>query len=261
MSRLLAGYTKSFLIFRRLMAVLCIGILPVIAATAQVRVEEGRLIRKTYSGSNVEAFDLNPPSVQGTNYLHDEWRSGSVALVDGRNLQNLPLRLDLEYYQLEVKTPQGQRVIPGRAIRQYEWQNPDGNTEFFLNSVLFNPSNDLPEGFFEIVYEGPLTLARKTERIVSKPMYNQALDAGHKDTRILKKVELYFIDKSDMLSKVPGNKSAFFTFFGPLAGEMGEFQKSRRLNIRDTEAIVMLLSEFERISSAIDQESRGSLSD
>lgn len=253
MNIILAGFTNSVFIFRRLMAVLCIGILPVIAAKAQVRLEEGRLIRRTYSGSNVEAFDLNPPSVQGTNYLHDEWRHGSVALMDGRNMQNLPLRLDLEYYQLEVKTPQGQRVIPGRTIRQYEWQNPEGNTEFFLNSVLFDPSNDVPEGFIEILYEGPLTLSRKTELIVAKPMYNQALDAGHKDTRILKKVNLYFIDKSNALSKVPKNKNDFLTFFGPLADEMGEFQKSRRLSIRNTDDIVIFLAEYERISSAIDQ--------
>jgi hypothetical protein len=221
-------------------------------ASAQVRVEEGRLIRRTYSGGDVEMFDLNPPSVQGTCYLEENWQLGTVSLKDGRILKQVPVRLDLELNQLEVNVQGSVRALPGRMVRQFEWLRPDGSMQYFINADLFGSDTGIAEGFFEILYEGEYSLALKTDIIVAKPMYSQALDAGHKDTRILKKENMFLIGTSDNILPAPKKKGDLSAIFGPVALELEEFIKSERISLRDADGLLALLRHYESLEKQPD---------
>ncbi len=77
---------------------------------------------------------------------------------------------------------------------------------YLINAKDFKNSDNVPlTGFFEVLAEGTLPLLLKTKIVVKKPDYNEALNVGPRDTKILGNEKLYYA-KVDHVFEVPSPK-------------------------------------------------------
>ena len=200
---------------------------------SQIEEIEGRLLRPTHPGGIVEISELPPPKVIGSNYIYDAWKLGSVTLSDNKSIENIPLKYDLKQNILEVSTDSGIKVIYSERIDFFEWLTDNGTKEVFANAELFKCDVDLPTGFFEIIFEGKLILAAKKQVEYVSPHYNQALDAGNPDGRLITSETFFYIDERNNALQLPKRKKEFYTIFGTHAQEITTYMKSNNFGIKN----------------------------
>lgn len=170
--------------------------------------------------------------IKGDVYLNKHFNNVVFQLYDNDKIvEGYLAKLDLKKNEFDVMVPHGVKVLKGNLIKSFIFI--DSLTRFQTNYVNLKewktPDERLDEGFIEILAEGKLTLAKRTELIVKKPDFNPALNVGSKDYKFLKQEQLYYIaDKT--LIELPGKKNFIKIFMGD-SKEIERFILSNNLSI------------------------------
>jgi hypothetical protein len=181
---------------------------------------------------NIVTMGTPPPGMKGDVYLNRHFNNVVFQLYDGdRIVEGYLAKLDLKQNEFDVMVPHGVKVLKGSMIKSFIFI--DSLTKFQTNYVNIREwrtkEKSLYDGFIEILAEGNLTLAKRTELIVKKPDFNPALNVGSKDYRFLKREHLYYImDRT--LNELPGKKN-FVKIFGGAENQIEKFISSNNLSI------------------------------
>jgi hypothetical protein len=102
---------------------------------------------------------------------------------------------------------------------------------YFVNGKDFKSNdNTTLSGFFEVLEEGDFTLLSKTEVAVKKSNYNESLDMGDRDDRIIKKAKFYYLHNGKV-NELPSSRKKLLPVFGDRAFAMEEFIKKNSLSV------------------------------
>ena len=186
-------------------------------------------------GYNVVVQGERIPGVTGSQYLSEEWTKGRIILNNGNSIDSIDLRLNAyknEMHYLDkgveylIGTPQNIKeiTIDNRKFVYYPYV--DGST--------------IQHGYFEVLVEGKTELL-VLHYIIKKPSnYNQALDYGEKNDRLILS-EKYFIKKGNTViehDKKGKNLTA-------LAGDKGDQIKSKikedNLSLKTKEDLIKIV--------------------
>ncbi|WP_161890092.1 hypothetical protein [Pontibacter russatus] len=181
--------------------------------------------------------------VEGSVYLNDEWRQGSLYTSAGQVLENIPIKYDIRHDVMEVKTEDGVKVLSGMYIKRFEWVDKENQEKaLFLNCKDFGLNERIYAGFFRVVVPGAkVQLLSHTELQVQEANYTPILDVGDKKAEILKKEKFYISDGKQVLELKDKNA---FKIFGPEEGEMKQYAKKSRLKISKRNDAALLLAHY-----------------
>lgn len=217
---------------------------------AQVEEADQTLIFQPFAGGLVETKSLPPATVTGSLFLDDNWQTGNILLKNGGVLKQVPLKYNLESNELLVETSSGVKSVYSDKIKQFSWISAiDGQPRHFVNVDNFTSDSELGAGFFEILIEGPYTLASKASLKYYKPNYNAMYDAGNQDGRFSKTEHLYYIVNGKTVHPVPKKKKLFFSIFGDKKGQVESYMKEYKYNNKDKFDLVRIFNYYNSLLS------------
>ena len=182
---------------------------------------------------NLYGIPLEPGNVVGNSYLNDNWRRTTFLLYDvEKMLEGYHSRYEIGQNQFEIKTTDGIKVLNGKKVKSFVCMDTLTKVpHYFINGLDYeNEENVRQSGFFEVMTEGSLTLLSKMQVSVKEPTYNEKLDMGNPDTRILKKTR-YYVIANHKLKEVPSSRKKFLPLFGEHAPAIETFIKTNKLSL------------------------------
>lgn len=191
---------------------------------------------------------LEERRVIGDTYLDSAWQKATILLKDQKLLEGYMMRYDIRSNQLEIKTRLGIKVLPGGLVRSFiTLDSVSTAAKYFINAGSFKDSEGgVSDGFFQVLSDGELPLAKKTSLEIKKADYNIQFSIGDKDDQILKK-EKYFYLKGNFFYEMPAQKKKLLPVFGKHSGEAGTFMKINKLSLREENHLKALFEHYNKL--------------
>lgn len=171
-----------------------------ISSQAQRSREYMLSVGSNYSGEALNVFDLRDKrGAEGSFYWNDSWYDGSIKLVSGKTIKDMPLKYDLLTNGLEIQVENDIKVLPGDIVEEFILKEVQANNEEqyyrFIRLDFFFDVDVIDRTFYELLQEGKtVSLLRKTKTEILEPNYVVILDAGSVNSKIIKKDKLMIFD-------------------------------------------------------------------
>jgi hypothetical protein len=188
------------------------------------------------SFDNLYGIPLEPGKVVGNSYLNADWKRTTFMLYDtDKMIEGYHARYEIEQDQFEIKAAGGIKVLSGRKVKSFVWVDSlSKSPHYFVNGKdLRGEGQTQPTGFYEVLTEGGLTLLAKTDIVVKEPTYNEKLDMGQRDTRIVKKTAFFYID-NNVMKELPSSRKKLLPLFGQHEAAIEEFIKLNKLSLNQS---------------------------
>ena len=201
------------------------------------------------TSDNFYGIPLEPGGVVGNAYLNSEWRRTTFLLYNvDKMIEGYPARYEIGQDQFEIKTSRGVKMLNGDKVKSFVWIDSATRTpHYFVNGRDFNQADKaISPGFYEVLAEGNMTLLSKTTVVVKDPTYNDKFDMGQRNTRILKKMDFYYVDQNHV-REVPSSKKKFFSIFGRHAEEIESFAKLNKLSVDDAGHLTSMFRHYNNL--------------
>ncbi|MEQ9302459.1 MAG: hypothetical protein RJQ14_00985 [Marinoscillum sp.] len=190
-------------------------------------------------GGRLDEIGLPPAEVEGTGFLDEEWRLGSLKLYNLDTIGNLLLRYDVLNGYVEITRDREKiRIAHLSIIESFIFDN----SRIFRNTRAFKPSSNLTSkltGVFEVLYEnGDVLFTRYYEVDKKQSTYVPAFDVGNRSEQLLLKDEDYLI-KNGVYYKVPQSKNAF----SKLMMEEFNVELKEKINPKKTDEVIAFINQ------------------
>lgn len=168
-------------------------------------------VGSNYSGEALNVFDLRDKgSALGNYYWNDDWAKGSIRLINGKSINERPIKYDLLSNGIEIKVEDDIKVLPGDLVEEFviTTKTEAGDELFrrFIRLDLFFDKDVIDRTFYELIQDGEkITLLVKTDTEVLEPNYVAILDAGNVQSKIVKKEKIMIFDGTNLI-KLPKSK-------------------------------------------------------
>lgn len=194
---------------------------------------------KTFSASTL------PVGTVGDIYLTSTFNISAFQLYEGgKVIEGYPCKLDLRLNEFDIKTKEGIKVLPGKLVKSFIYDDSVTNQRHnFVNASEWKSANGATlSGFLEILADGKIKLVGYTELVFLKADYNVAKDVGNKDNRYIKK-EKYFYIADNSINPLP-KKKELLTIFGDQKESLQQYISKENLNVKNTDDLIKLFSYY-----------------
>jgi hypothetical protein len=196
----------------------------------------------------IYGIPLPAPKVIGDTYIDAEWNKGRIFLYEREKfIDGYPVRYDLDRQELEVRTPEGVRVIPGTKIRSFvtfETNAPEEGSVYVNTREFSSAENEGFDGFFKVIVDGSMALMSATTVVVKKPDYNEAMNVGNQNFRIAKR-EKFFYASEGKVRELPTRKKELLGIFPAGSREsLNEFIGAKHVRINDEQGLAIIFGEY-----------------
>ncbi|RRB12917.1 hypothetical protein [Larkinella knui] len=178
--------------------------------------------------------------VQGSPYLNEAWKEGTVTAATNKVYPNLKVRYDVYAGELEyLQSNQTYRLNPA-AVK--EFKVTDNDVLVFRNGFAA-VNNNTPTTFYQVLVDGPTKLLKqfKVNIIENKP-FNSATT-----TKEFQKQELYFIAKPDgTVQRIQKNKKSVLAALTDQKDRAEKLIKDQDLNLNDESNLIALLESYNK---------------
>ena len=174
---------------------------------------------------------VRPPSeVQGDVYFDTHWSMAAFNLYNAsETLEGYYSRYNIHAYEFEIRTQQGTKGLSGDRVKNFTLKDSiNGALRSFINAKDFKLDDTPLTGFFQVLSTGPALLVKRYYLLVKKPDYNPALNAGSRDTRIIRQSELFYVMGSQ--AHRVKSKKKLLASFGDKAAAMETYMQNNSLS-------------------------------
>lgn len=186
----------------------------------------------------ISEIPMSNPGIEGSSYLFDQWLPSKLDFGKGGRFEGLSIRYDLQNSLFYIRLKDKVKTISGSYVDNFSVVDSLGRTHEYVNCRKFKSDKDMV-GFFEILTEGKYRLLRKTEVIVIRSNYVQALDLGERNDKLSQKASFY-IASEDTVFKVPSSKKQLAGMFTEKEG-FASYLKTSGANIHKVKYLKKLL--------------------
>ena len=202
-------------------------------------------IENLYSGEAIDAYDLRPRTMEGSLYFREERLNAAIQLKNGRVMNGVPTKYNLENNSLEIFTETSVFQIPGAAIREFTFEAAPDSEEpprryRFLSLEHFSNSEEIEDiSFVYFLLEGTPSLLAGYEVEILKPNYVPALDAGSLNARAVQKERFFLLDDRE-LHPIPSRRKKAVELLHPFRADVDDFLKTERIDLNDRDGLLRL---------------------
>lgn len=186
---------------------------------------------------------LPPGGIQGSFYLDSTFAQGKFSMnSDTAIYTDIPARLNLKDYSVEIKTKEGLRIVDAYRIKFFVLDNNNGESLVFINTKNFKGEAEKISGFMELVQEGKLSLYLYHRVYVRPSTYNEALQAGDRDAKIFKQQDYYVVANNEA-SKISASKKNILALFeGDKKSKVERYFSDKAPNMKNKADLAQLFS-------------------
>jgi len=201
----------------------------------------------TVAGKNEVLYGVAAPpgKVIGDTYLSTLWRPSAIQLYkDDRVIEGYDCRYDLQSDALDVKTKEGVKVLEGKRIRSFSWQDSSRlEPVFFVNASDFKLDGVPLTGFFEVLVDGKAPLLKRITLHLKKADYNVSFDVGSRDDKILKQSQ-YYVGRENAVTELGSSKKKVLALFGDQAAEMERFLNNNQVSLKQETDLIKVFQHY-----------------
>jgi hypothetical protein len=182
-----------------------------------------------------------PIEIKGDVYLSKSYGASVFQLYSSDKLiQGYSAKLDLNKNEFDLITSQGIRTLKGELVKSFAITDSiTGLNLFFLNS---NEWKGAPRNcFLQILSQGNMILAKRTELIFIKSNFNPALNVGSKQHKYLKKEHLYYAVNGEMMS-IPSKRKSLPSIFQGRQNDVEKFIKINELDVSKQRHLIIVFN-------------------
>lgn len=192
---------------------------------------------------------LPPPDLIGDPFLQKHYGESNFLLYTDRSFGGLYAKLDLLHDLFYIKTNDGVRVLEGPRVKSFTFRDSLTNkSTTYINGHEFKGESGVSlSGFFEVLFDAPISLIKKTEAHVVKSNFNATLNVGKRDDQIKKTTEYYYL-KDGAAALVPAK--SLTKIFGEKKPEVDRFIKINNLNPKDERHLILIFEHYNGLSSS-----------
>jgi|GEM_PF-3956014 len=208
-------------------------------------------IENLYSGEAIDAYDLRPRTMEGSLYFREERLNTAIQLKNGRVLNGVPAKYNLENNNLEVFTDNGVFELPGPSIREFTIEAAPDVEELqsryrFLSMDQFSGKEELRDiAFVYFLLEANPGLLAGYEVEILKPNYVPALDAGSLNAKAVQK-ERFFLYDGRQLEPIPTRRKKAADLLNPFRTDVDDYLKAERIDLKDRHDLIRLFQWLNR---------------
>lgn len=220
---------------KNLSLTLIIILLSISMSWAQRSRDYALVVGDNYSGEALNVFDLrNKRGTVGSYYWDEEWTDGSIKLVNGKTITEMPLKYDLQSNGLEIKVKNDIKVLPGELVEEFVLTRNNSIEEEifhrFIRLDLYFDVDVIDISFYELLQYGKkVSLLLKTDTEILEPNYVMALDAGSVKSKIIKKEKVMIFDGA-ILNQLPKGKNRMLKVLQKYKPGIQAFSDENKLN-------------------------------
>lgn len=186
---------------------------------------------------------IQSPDIEGSPFLCDEWRKGSVFFKKGKRVDSLPLMFDIQNNLIYFK----QDSLPMSFLEEVSsfWfscaDDKGSKPRYFKSNYPLN-GQFTPSTFYEVFVEGSAfhLLCLTGKKIVEEYTYNSA---PKRKFQLLKEWYVYEVN-SDQLVKIKFNKSALTKKFPSVATRINELCNNNKWELKTEDEMIKLFYEL-----------------
>ncbi len=194
---------------------------------------------------------LPPGRVVGDVYYDKKWNIARVMLSNNDQIiEGIRVRYDLAESAIELKGKQSVKVLDVSKIKSVVWIDSLTQAKrYFVNGNQYQLEGVPLLGLLEVLADGRFPLLKRTMIVIKKATYNAAVDAGSRDTKIIKESTCYFVNGNDL--RPAKSKKTLLAAFGEHADDMEKYIKVNKLNLNSERGLTLLFAYYNsKIESA-----------
>lgn len=176
--------------------------------------------------------------VQGSPYLNEAWKDGTVTAANSKSYPNLKVRYDVYAGELEYQQKDQTYRLSPAAMKEFRIM--DGNEMVFRNGFAAVNTNT-PTTFYQVLVDGPTKLLKqfKVNLVENKPFNSATV------TKEFQKQEQYFIAKPDgSVQRIQKNKKSVVAALSDQKDRVEKLIKEQDLNLSNENNLITLLESY-----------------
>ncbi|GAB3264755.1 hypothetical protein GCM10027347_32030 [Larkinella harenae] len=176
--------------------------------------------------------------VQGSPYLNEAWKEGTVTAANSKSYPNLKVRYDVYAGELEyMQNNQPYRLSPA-AMKEFRIVD---NGEMIFRNGFAAVNNNTPTTFYQVLVDGPTKLLKQMKiNIMENKPFNSATV-----TKEFQKQDYYFIAKADgSLQRIQKNKKSVLAALADQKDRVEKLIKEQDLNLSNEASLITLLEGY-----------------
>lgn len=176
--------------------------------------------------------------IQGSPYLNDEWKEGTVTAANNKSYPNLKVRYDVYAGELEyMQNNQPYRLSP-EAMKEFRIVD---NGEMVFRNGFAPTNNNTQTTFYQVLVDGPTKLLKqlKINMMENKPFNSATV------TKEFQKQEYYFVAKPDgSVQRIQKNKKSVLAALADQKDRLEKLIKEQNLNLNNENSLITLLEGY-----------------
>jgi hypothetical protein len=180
-------------------------------------------------------FEKRYTNIKGSPYLQPDWAAGSVKLRSGKTFDGMKLKYDQVEDELLFLSDGGKEMTFSEPV-----------AEFTIGDKAFRRGYPAADGapanaFYEVITEGKMALLKRTsKKVIEEPAYNAATSV-----KSIRTNENYYLTATNLeLTKIKKDKKSVLAALPDKKAELEDYIKDQRLDLRQEQDIVKLISYY-----------------
>lgn len=185
--------------------------------------------------------------IDGSPYLYEEYKTGTVVDIDGNQESSLLLKYNM-YEDKVIVFKDNQHLVLNEGIYPeftfsfYSEENENVVQRFIHAGKLSNPG---AKGYYEVLYDGEYKLLRKYDvAFLNKVVSEYGTTSEIK--RFVTEDKVFLLSPDARMTELRGGKSGIYDAFIGYSGKVKKIAKKNDLNVKRTEDLISLIEILER---------------
>ncbi len=185
--------------------------------------------------------------IDGSPYLYDDYKTGTVVDIDGHQESSLLLKYDM-YGDKVIVFKDNQHLVLNAGVYPeftFSFYGDDNETvvqRFVHANKLSNPG---AEGYYELLYDGEYKLLKKHEAAFLNKVVSE-YGTTSEIKRFVAEDRLLLLSPDARMTDLRGGKSAIYDAFIGYSDKVKNIAKKNNLNVKRTEDLIRLIEIMER---------------
>lgn len=186
----------------------------------------------------LSGIPVRPGETIGDPFLDSTWRSTKILFRENEKIvEGIFTRYDLLHNGIEIRTKTDIRFLPCHKVKAWVIEE-DGHARTFVNGLDFNNRLDR---LLEVLSDGEIALLKQTTLRVKKADYNETLNMGSKNEKLLQSAALLYSRGKDLVELPKGKKKLLAKL-----NELGVIKESTEVSIMDEANLIMLFERYNK---------------
>ncbi len=187
----------------------------------------------------------------GTPYLIDTWTKGQIALNDGRQYKEVPLKFDAyrqEVLMLRPKQNNDSIIVDKNTVSRFLLAGPDGQSYLFGRYPSAQTTDNLlKNGYFLILYAGKNALLKRIAKTFKPADYKGGYSANVRYDAYSDANSYYLLKPDQTLTKLKFSKKALLEAMSDRADVLGAYADKEKLDLKTEDGVTALVKQYDSL--------------